>query len=248
MMGRLKRMIAAMLTAVMLFGVIPVQPVQAASISYYNVKVTNVTSDNATLDFCVNNPSKVGIKYVGFYLYNSANRKIGKGTGKFSKTIKQNQFRTTLNIKNYWKALSPNTCYKYRLFVKTAWGFEYKMTQMFSFRTGYTKPSFTNVSLSKLTRNSATVQFYVKNPSGLRITAVGFRLYDNIDTTPKIMRGQGYDRINYTYKQFKAWFDTDLYIRRNRLQPGRTYYYQFYVVLSNGQTFNSGYYSFRTYA
>jgi len=207
--------------------------------------VTNLTSSDATLNLKISNPSKLKVTQVGYYLYDKNGNQLHKGYDKVSLTSKT--ITSSFKMSKYYKSLTDNTTYKYKLYVKVSSGKTYS-TDVKSFTTKKKATSSTTSKKVTLTVNNvtglsskdATLNVKISNPSKLKVTQVGFYLYDKNGK----QLCKKYDKVSLTNKTITSSFKVSKYYKS--LTPNTKYKYKFYVKTSDGKIYSTAVKSFTT--
>lgn len=204
--------------------------VYAASISFYNMNVSQVTRTSARVAAKINNPSKLYMTTAGVYFGPAGNlRRIEEAVN--NRTITDMWYDTA----KWYGELQPGTEYYYQFFV-VANGVEYK-SDMRTFTTE-ADPSFYNMNVSQVTKTSARVAAKINNPSKLFVTTAG--VYLGPAGNPKRIE----EAVNNNTVT-DMWYDTTKWY--GELQPGTEYHYQFFIV-ANGVEYKSPEQTFTTEA
>ncbi len=220
--------------------------------SYENASKLSV--DDAQIKATVNLSKSTKINQAGFYIGTSKDN-----LKKNSKPDTVNKAYTSLPMwylmSKYQGKLTENTTYYYKFYI-TVDGKEY-CSAVKSFKTKAkettkteetttAKPKTTVVknwsikSIEKLSRTDAQIKSRVNFNKKVKCTQAGF--YFGTDKN-NLKKNAKYDSINYTGTYLDMWFLMSKY--GQKLSPGTTYYYKFYVI-AEGETYNSGINSFTT--
>lgn len=226
----LKRMVTLLLAAAMVFSfdIVGTTRVDAATKPSITLKsVTNITNINARINATIKNPSKTKITKVGFILYNSSGTKLAEKSESISNS--STSFNAWYDMNKWYGKLSPNTTYKYKFYVKNSSGTYY--SSQGSFKTA-ANPSITVNSVTNLTSTNAQINATVKNSSGLKITKIGFILYNSsgsklTEKSESVSKSSG----------FSMWYDMNKWY--GTLKANTTYKYKFYVKTSAGTYYSS---------
>ncbi len=239
-MKKTHRIIAFLMTLVILFGIVAEIPVEAASTpTWTKISTSGITNTDAKIGAKATFSSKVQFSKGGFYIGTSKDN-MHKNAYPDSTTTKSSTITFTYLMSKYKETLKPNTTYYYRIYV-VAGGKEYK-SPVYSFKTTNTtqKATWSKISTTDITDTDAKIGAKVTMGSTVQFSKGGFY----IGTSKSNMKKNAYPdstttkskTISFTYLMSKY---------KETIRPGTTYYYQIYIV-ADGKEYKSPTYSFKT--
>lgn len=237
-----KRLLSALLAAIMVFTILPAwlmsasaaadvvkgrAVVNADTITITNRAVANITDTDAKIAADISSVQYVTV--CGFYI-GLARTQLND---KISEEINGNANYLYYNVASAWHDLTPGTTYYYKFFAKIG-GVEYQ-SSVDSFRT--TTPS-TVVTASAATNISNTDAKISATVSPMQyVTTAGFYIgLTAASMATKISEDVNGNVVTFSYFIANEW---------KLLTPGTTYYYRMFVVV-DGTEFKSAVMSFKT--
>lgn len=222
----LKKMTVVFMTFCMLLGIGAMTPARAYAAQNPTITlkaVSNITKTDAQINVSVNNPSKVKITKVGFILYDKNGKEL---TDKYDSCSMTGGFTAWFDMNKYYGKLTPGTTYNYVVYVTTSSKTIKSVYGTFS-TVADKDPTIALSGVSDISDVDAQLNAKITNPDGVKITKLGFILYD-YETGKKLT--DKYDSISMT-SGFTAWFKMSKYY--GSLTPGKKYTYVIYVTTSS---------------
>lgn len=227
-----KRILAAMMTVILLLTAAPLSgfaeldlsdysrvfssKAEAADSYFTKVWVSNVSETNAQINA---NLTGLNISSSGFYIGTSTSsmKKVAENKGGYVEKI-------WYDMNKWYGTLTPNTKYYYKLYIVVS-GKEYT-TSVGNFTT---TGVFTKVWSSNISKTNAQIN---ADLVGLNISSSGFYIGTSTSSMKKVAENTG----GYVEK---IWYDMNKWY--GKLTPNTKYYYKLYAVVSGKECVTSVY-------